>query len=395
MAAWQEYQATLAGGGSEVARAAALESAPAAAIPACTAEEVRSRLGAGRPAVWAMTSPAEGAPLLATVNLPVAGILVSEDQGDSWHWRHVFLRGYNLDRDLLLCGIDFRRGLLAVATEQGILLSRDGARSFVAGLAGRPFSAVAIAPGDDGLLVAGGDQTSFLSEDGGGTWRDLGFSAFTARLPTANRYLNDEIVSLRFDPHDRSVFYAGTGSHLYRYTLRRGTGDGQWQAMEGDGASGRVADDSTVYHIETGSRLMISTCNGVYYLERSGARQGDQADVRWGKFRDPLFSGRGVGGPRGNLRSYFVAEDPFDPARLLVADFAGLYEGRREGERVHWRRVESLPFYNAADGYPEYTAISWTVDGRAVVGSRYRGIFVQEREPAPPRGSAGASCFLR
>jgi hypothetical protein len=149
--------------------------------------------------------------------------------------------------------------------------------------------------------------------------------------------------------------------------------------MEGD-RQGRVHDDSTVYNVAIGSRFMISTCNGVYVLARLGADlDRAQADVSWQKFRDAAFSGRGVGGPRGNLRSYFVAEDPTDAGRILVADFAGLYEGRSDGGRMRWKRVEDLPYYSPDAGYPEYTAITWTSAGEAIVGSRYRGIFFQSR----------------
>jgi hypothetical protein len=169
---------------------------------------------------------------------------------------------------------------------------------------------------------------------------------------------------------------------------------GSWQAMEGS-AGARVLDDSTVYNIEIGSRLMISTCNGVYWAERIGGDLGgQQADVSWRKFRDAAFSKRLVGGPKGNLRSYFVAEDPADRSRVLVADFAGLYEGRSQDGTMRWRRVEEVPYYSSLTGYPEYTAIAWPAGGTAVVGSRYRGIFVQPGAAPRPATGGGPSCFL-
>ena len=162
--------------------------------------------------------------------------------------------------------------------------------------------------------------------------------------------------------------------------------------MEGN-AAGRVLDDSTVYNIEIGERFMISTCNGVYYLDRRGADLGrDQADVSWKKFRDATFSKRGVGGPKGNLRAYFVAEDPVDRDRVLVADFAGLYEGTDDGNGMHWKRIEELPYGSLTGGYPEYTSIAWTRKGETVVGSRYRGIFVDDERD---RGGPWPSCVLR
>jgi hypothetical protein len=175
-----------------------------------------------------------------------------------------------------------------------------------------------------------------------------------------------------------------------------GGAGGRWQAMEGT-AAGRVLDDSTVYNIEIGERFMISTCNGVYYLDRKDGNLGadvsrDQADVSWRKFRDAAFSKRGVGGPKGNLRAYFVAEDPVDRDRVLVADFAALYEGTDDGKGMSWKRVEDLPYGSQLAGYPEYTSIAWTRSGQTVVGSRYRGIFVDDAER---RAGPGPSCVLR
>jgi hypothetical protein len=262
-----------------------------------------------------------------------------------------------------------------------------------AALGGKPFSAVAISPASRRCIVAGGNGTSYLTVDGGATWVDLAFSRFTSLLSSRNPHRIDHITSVAFDPGDPRKVYFGTGSHLYRFVLDPAGSAGRWQAMEGN-AAGRVLDDSTVYNIEIGERMMISTCNGVYYVDHLGNDLSrDQADVSWKKFRDAAFAGRGVGGPKGNLRAYFVTEDPTDPDRVLVADFAGLYEGLDEGAGMRWRRVEELPYGSPSLGYPEYTAIAWMPRGETVVGSRYRGIFV--REPSRSPAGAGAPCVLR
>jgi hypothetical protein len=348
-------------------------------VPECGEAAITSSLAHGDPSVWALA--AQGEELYATVNLPVPAVLVSGDAGRSWRFRHAFLPGYNVERAAMLRGIDAQEGLLAVATENGVLLSTDGGRSFTTRLAGMSFWAVAIARLPSSVLpriVAGGNGTSYLSDDGGSTWSDLGFSRFTAALKTGNRYLIDHITSVRFDPHQSDVAYVGTGSHLYRVVL--GPGGVRWQAMEG-APGARVFDDSTVYNIAFGTRMMISTCNGVYYLESLADSKAEQAAVRWGKFRDAAFTHRGIGGPSLNLRAYFVTEDPDERGRVLIADFAGLYEGRSDGRRMRWRRIPGLPYYSPIKGYPEYTSIAWTANGDAVVGTRYRGIFIDDREP--------------
>lgn len=350
-------------------------------VPECGEETITERLTRDGPSVWAIA--AEGDALYATVNLPVPAVIASGDAGRTWHFRHVFLPGYNVEHSTMLRGLDAQEGLLAIATEGGVLLSTDGGRSFTTQLAGQSFWAVAIEPSSD-RIVAGGDGTSYLSEDGGRTWSDLGFSRFTAALHTHNRYLIDHITSVRFDPRQSGVAYVGTGSHLYRLAL--GPGGGRWQALEG-APGARVFDDSTVYNIAFGTRMMISTCNGVYYLESLGDSTADQAAVRWGKFRDAAFTQRGIGGPTLNLRAYFVSEDPDERGRVLIADFAGLYEGRSDGSRMRWRRIPDLPYYSPTTGYPEYTSIAWTENGDVVVGSRYRGIFIADRasmKPPPP-----------
>ncbi len=389
--AWVAYKAGL---GEDVSKQAAK-----GPVPACDSAAISARLGSAPPAVWAMTT-ADGGLLYATVNLPLPALLVSADGGHSWHYRHVFLGGYNVERALMLRGLAYRDGLLAVASDGGVLLSADGGLSFDRALAGKSLWAVAISSQPDRRLVAGGDGTSFLSVDGGANWTDLAFSRFTRSLATSNPHRIDHITSAAFDPADARTVYFGTGSHLYRFVLDagdRGGAGGRWQAMEGT-AAGRVLDDSTVYNIEIGERFMISTCNGVYYLDRKAGNLGadlsrDQADVSWRKFRDAAFSKRGVGGPKGNLRAYFVAEDPVDRDRVLVADFAALYEGTDDGQGMRWKRVEDLPYGSQRSGYPEYTSIAWTRSGQTVVGSRYRGIFVDDaaRTDAGP----GPSCVLR
>lgn len=362
-------------------------------VPECDARALVERLGARHVAVWAMASSAEDGLLFATVNLPVPGILVSTDGGDRWRYRHAFVRGYNIEHRTLVRGLDFRHGLLAVASDLGVLLSEDGGLTFSTALADRPFTAVAISPRSREVIVAAGPGASFLSTDRGESWVDLDFTGFVRNVTTDNPHLNDYVLSLQVDPRDPRTAYVGTGSHLYRVIIE-GPETGRWQAMEGRGGrAARVHDDSTVYNIAIGNRFMISTCNGVYVLQSlSPQLAADQAEVIWGKFRDGLFTNRGVGGPKGNLRSYYVTEDPADRSRILIADFAGVYEGLSEQDRVRWRRVEGLPFHSPEIGYPEYTAIAWARDGRAVVGSRRQGIFVEDgasrRWLAPVRSSA-------
>jgi hypothetical protein len=396
-AAWASHQAAVAAAAGDTSLATQpLAQTPSTLLPECAAATVLERLGAMPPGVWGMVA-AGGDLLFATVNLPAAAVLVSTDGGRRWHYRHLFLPGHNVDRGVLLRGIDYRAGLLAVASRDGLLLSRDGGRSFRTVLAGEPLWAVAISPHDPDVLVAGGEASSRLTRDGGETWSDLRFSAFVGTLSSRNPFRIDHITSLEFDPLSPARVYVGTGSHVYRLRLDGETSiAGSWQAMEGI-PGGRVLDDSTVYNIEVGSRLMISTCNGVYWADRVGEDpRPQQVEVSWRKFRDPAFSKRSVGGPKGNLRSYFVAEDPSDRERVLVADFAALYEGRRTpgGSGMSWRRVEDLPYYSPASGYPEYTAIVWPAGGAAVVGSRYRGIFVQPAAPARVAAGGGASCLL-
>jgi hypothetical protein len=375
--AWVAFKA---GQGEDVR--AQVEPSP---VPGCGEEAILATLAQSGPGVWAIA--AQGDELYATVNLPVPAVLASGDAGRTWNFRHVFLPGYNVEHSTMLRGLDAQPGLLAVATEGGVLVSTDRGRSFTTRLAGQSFWAVAIAPAPQAAaprILAGGNGTSYLSEDGGLTWSDLGFSRFTAALHTHNTYLIDHITSMRFDPHESEVAYAGTGSHLYRVVL--GPTGGRWQAMEG-APGARVLDDSTVYNIAFGSRMMISTCNGVYYLESLGDSTADQAAVRWGKFRDPAFTHRGIGGPSLNLRAYFVSEDPGERGRVLIADFAGLYEGRSDGRRMRWRRLPGLPYYSPSTGYPEYTSIAWTETGDVVVGSRYRGIFTAARDSMTPPGA--------
>jgi hypothetical protein len=189
--AWVAYKAGL---GEDVSKQAAK-----GLVPACDSAAISARLGSTTPAVWAMTT-ADGGLLYATVNLPLPAILVSADGGHSWHYRHLFLGGYNVERALMLRGIAFRDGLLAVASDSGVLLSADGGLSFDHALPASRCGRWRSRPQSGRRLVAGGDGTSFLSADGGATWSDLAFSRFTRSLATHNPHRIDHITSAAFDP---------------------------------------------------------------------------------------------------------------------------------------------------------------------------------------------------
>ncbi len=257
----------------------------------------------------------------------------------------IYVSGWDIERD---GGDTFR--------------SRDGGRTWQAlpGLHDKSVRALALAPSDSRILVAGALDGVYRSADGGETWQRIS-PQFHAEIRN--------IESIAIDPGNPDIVYAGTW-HL------------PWKTADGGRSWGRiergVIEDSDVFSIildrGDSSTVYASACSGIYKSENGGEQfrkvQGIPASARRTRVlrQDPqrrfvVYAGTTEGlwrtedGGSRWLRltppNYIINDVLVDPRNsnrvLLATDRAGVmasYDGgrtfRASNAGFSHRRVETL-----------------------------------------------------
>lgn len=222
----------------------------------------------------------------------------------------------------------------------GVFRSDDGGRSWLAiGLVGQSVRALAQAPSNPDILVAGTLLGVLRSSDAGKNWR---------QISPANHEDLRNFDSIAIDPHNPDVIYAGT----YHLAWKTVDGGREWIPIHAG-----MIDDSDVMSItidHTDPRLVYSSaCSGIYRSENGGAL--------WTKFR---------GIPPSARRTHLIRQDPQHPQTLYSATTEGLWKTVDAG--VSWHRI---------------TPPSWSISGllivpknsdRLVIGVEGLGIYVSD-----------------
>ncbi len=263
-------------------------------------------------------------------------IYESTDEGVSWH------RLARLDKvdDLVIDDIivDPRDASLIYAAawkfdrpDGGIWISHDSGKTWKAnpGLQGQSVRALAQAPSNPKILVAGTLQGVFRSRDAAASWQLIS--------PPGNKEIH-EVESVAIDPKDPDIVYAGTW-HLPWKTV---DGGNYWANIKQG-----VIDDSDVFSIivdpEKPNVVYASACSGIYKSANGGSLfkkiQGIPATARRTRVlrqdpvhRDTVYAGTTEGlykttdagrtfkrmtGADVIINDVFV--DPSNPNRVLMA----------------------------------------------------------------------------
>ncbi len=294
-----------------------------------------------------------GTVFLGTTDGDVFG---STDAGE--HWTRLGRTGDDPTAVVSALLVDARDGSLLFATtwtrgkvgESGaVYLSRDAGRTWrAAGLTGHALRALAQAPSDPQVLVAGGLDGVFLTRDRGATWKRI--------TPDGYAELRN-IDSLAFDPADASVIYAGT-FHLPWKTKDSGE---HWLAIH-DG----MIDDSDVLSLavdaENPEKIFASACSGIY--------SSDSGGTQWKKI---------AGIPYSSRRTYVLKQDWRTPLDLYAGTNEGFWTSKDGGDS--WNRT------TAADLTVNAIAIVSERPGarggeaphrRIIVGTEQQGILVSD-----------------
>ncbi len=273
-------------------------------------------------------------------------IFGSADSGA--HWTLLGRASSRLDAVITAIVVDPRDGNVLYASSWaresdvggGVFRSADGGRTWrAAGLAGQAVRALAMAPSDPNVLVAGTLDGVYRSSDASKSWHRIS--------PEHHQELRN-FDSLAIDPHDPQTIYAGT----YHLPWKTSDGGGTWHPIhEG------MIDDSDVMSMlidRTDShRIYASACSGIY-------SSGDSA-AQWQKIQGIPYTAR---------RTYAITQDPQHPARVYAATSEGLWKTEDSGKA--WRRmtpeswvVNTIVF---AEGNP----------GRLLIGTEGLGVMASD-----------------
>jgi photosystem II stability/assembly factor-like uncharacterized protein len=182
-------------------------------------------------------------------------------------------------------------------TGGGLWVSRDAGRSWSAieALRGQSVRALAQAPSDPGILIAGSLDGVFRSANSGRTWKLIS--------PPGNREIH-EVESLAIDPLDPNVIYAGTWHLPWKTT----DGGQSWHSIKQG-----VIEDSDVFSIIIDPAqpkiVFASACSGIYKSANSGE----------------LFK-RIQGIPSTARRTRILKQDPANRDVVYAGTTEGLYK---------------------------------------------------------------------
>ncbi|HUK29963.1 MAG TPA: hypothetical protein VLV89_02550 [Candidatus Acidoferrum sp.] len=228
----------------------------------------------------------------------------------------------------------------------GVYRSADGGRTWSdAGLMGHAVRALAEAPSDSNVLIAGAVDGVFRSTNAGKTWERIS--------PEGHEELRN-FDSIAIDPGDARIIYAGT----YHLPWKTTDGGVHWAPVhEG------MIDDSDVMSILIDRthtrRIFASACSGIYLSE-------DGASL-WRKIQGIPYSAR---------RTQAILQDADHAATVYAATTEGLWVTSNGGS--NWKRL---------------TPGDWVINsvallpGRILIGTEKLGVLVSEDGGAHYRGA--------
>ena len=224
-----------------------------------------------------------------------------------------------------------------------IYRSEDGGIHWkVSGLEGHAVRALAEAPSNHNLLVAGAVDGAFRSRNGGRTWDRIS--------PEDNEELRN-LDSIAIDPKDEDVIYIGT----YHLPWKTSDGGRSWAPIhEG------MIDDSDVMSLAVDrtnpSRVYASACSGIYLSQ-------DGAGV-WRKIQGIPYSAR---------RTQVILQDEAAPSVVYAATTEGLWRTSASG--AAWARISPANWViNAVTLVPD----SEGSHRRIVIGTERLGVLISD-----------------
>jgi photosystem II stability/assembly factor-like uncharacterized protein len=271
-------------------------------------------------------------------------IFGSEDDGE--HWTLLGRTGARQDAVITAIVVDPRDANVLFASTRmqdpaaggGVFRSADGGRTWrTSGLEGQAVRALAIAPSDADILVAGTLDGVYRSRDDGKSWERIS--------PEHHEELRN-LDSLAVDPRDPQTIYAGT----FHLPWKTSDGGRTWRPIH-DG----MIDDSDVMSLfidrATPGRVYAGACSGIYSSE---------AD-EWRKIQGIPYAAR---------RTYVITQDPEHPDSVFAATSEGLWKTSDAGRT--WHRT------TPQDWVVNTVVVPSGRPGRVVIGTEQLGVLLSD-----------------
>ena len=183
----------------------------------------------------------------------------------------------------------------------GVYRSDDAGRNWkLIGLGKETVRALAQAPTNPKVFVAGSLTGVYRSQDDGNTWE---------RISPANHDDLRNFDSVAFDPKDENIIYAGT----YHLPWKTVDGGKNWTSIKAG-----MIDDSDVMTVivdpNNPSNVHAVACSGIYHSVNSGET--------WKRYAGIPFIYR---------RTQLIRQDPQNPETLYAGTTSGLWKTTNEG----------------------------------------------------------------
>jgi photosystem II stability/assembly factor-like uncharacterized protein len=201
-------------------------------------------------------------------------------------------------------------GTWAVASgagDQGVFKSEDGGEHWqlLKDTRGLSVLALAVAPSDSSLLIAGAKSGVFRSTDSGSSWQRV--------TPEGDAELRN-VESIAIDPKDTNTIYIGTFHLPWKTT----DGGKNWK-QTGYKETGMI-DDTDIFGISVNplnpDLVYINGCSGIYRSTTGGEK--------WFKIPGIPFSAR---------RTYVLLPHPSNPSVIFAGTSEGLWRTKDGGKR--------------------------------------------------------------
>ena len=221
----------------------------------------------------------------------------------------------------------------------GVYRSDDAGHNWkVIGLAHETVRALAQAPSNPKILLAGSLTGVYRSSDEGATWDLI--------TPPKHEDLRN-FDSVAFDPRDENIIYAGT----YHLPWKTTNGGKDWFPIQ----KGMI-DDSDVMSIVVDpanpENVHATACSGIYHSVN--------AAQTWTKYKGIPFVFR---------RTQLIRQDPKDPQVLYAGTTSGLWKTTNEND---WKRITPGDWViNAIIIDPNHT-------DRLILGTERQGVQISE-----------------
>jgi photosystem II stability/assembly factor-like uncharacterized protein len=269
----------------------------------------------------------------------------SRDEGE--HWELLGRIGEHHDDVIMSMVVDARSANTLYATSWtlssfggGVYRSSDAGRTWhLIGLDGRVVRAIAQAPSNPDILIAGATDGVYRSDDSGKQW---------VRISPAGHEDLRNFDSIAIDPDDPNIIYAGT----YHLPWKTVDGGKNWIPVHRG-----MVDDSDVMSItidqNNASHVFASACSGIYN-SHDGA-------TNWTKFK---------GIPKDSRRTVHILQDPKRPMTVYAATTEGLWKTSDDG--ATWRLITPV----------SWSILSMVIDpensDRLILGTERLGIQVSD-----------------